>query len=73
MPVRVNLDPTDRTIVALLSAVDGLATRDIARGTGLTPRATRTRLVALVARGLVREIGTSPQDPKRRYFTTEFA
>ena len=26
------------------------------------------RLLQLVGRGLVREVGTSPQDPKRRYF-----
>ncbi len=67
----VDLDPTDRAIVALVGVPDGLATRDIANSIGLTPRATRTRLAALVARGLVREIGTSPQDPKRRYFSTE--
>ncbi len=36
-----------------------------------TARATRTRLVKLVERGLVREIGTSPQDPRRRYFRTD--
>ena len=45
--------------------------RQIAAKIGLTPRATRTRLAALVALGLVREIGTGPQDPKRRYFSTE--
>lgn len=33
-------------------------------------RATRTRLARLVGRGLVREIDTGPQDPKRRYFLT---
>ncbi len=66
----VDLDPTDSTIMALVSAPEGLSTSEIARGIGLTPRATRTRLVA---RGLVREIGTNPQDPKRRYFTTESA
>lgn len=27
-----------------------------------------TRLLGLIERGLVREVGTSPQDPKRRYF-----
>ena len=37
----------------------------------LTPRATRTRLARLVGRGLVREVGTGPQDPKRRYFRAE--
>ena len=65
------LDETDRTIVALVGAPGGLATRQIADTIGLTPRATRTRLAALVALGLVREIGTGPQDPRRRYFSTD--
>ena len=30
-----------------------------------------TRLAALVDRGLVREIGTGPQDPKRRYYSAD--
>jgi len=67
----VTLNETDRAIVALVRAPEGLATREIADKIGLTSRATRTRLAALVALGLVREIGTGPQDPKRRYFSTE--
>jgi len=66
----VSLDGTDRAIVALVGVPEGLATREIAGGIGLTPRATRTRLAALVALGLVRNIGTSPQDPQRRHFST---
>jgi predicted HTH transcriptional regulator len=66
-----SLDATDRAIVELLQNPEGLPTRDIAEAIGLTPRATRTRLATLVKKGLVREIGTSPQDPKRRYFSTE--
>ena len=38
---------------------------------GLSARAARTRLLKLVERGLVREVGTSPQDPRRRYFRVE--
>jgi len=38
----------------------------VAKAIGLTPRATRTRLARFVGRGLVREIGAGPQDPKRR-------
>ena len=67
----ITLDEIDRTIVALVHAPEGLATRQIAEKIGLTPRATRTRLAALVALGLVHELGTGPQDPKRRYFSTE--
>lgn len=64
------IDETDRAIVALVQTPDGLGTREIASRIGLTPRAIRTRLAGLVALGLVREIGTGPQDPKRRYYST---
>ncbi len=65
------LEVTDRRIVAFVKAPEGRATRDIAEEIGLTPRATRTRLASLVDRGLIRELGTGPQDPKRRYFSTD--
>lgn len=38
---------------------------------GVEDRTARTRLARLVARGFVREIGTGPQDPRRRYFLAE--
>ncbi len=66
-----SLDPTDQTILDVLEGGEGLLTSEIAREIGLTPRATRTRLARLVGRGLVREIGSGPQDPKRRYFRAE--
>ncbi|MGQ0550113.1 MAG: ATP-binding protein [Armatimonadota bacterium] len=62
------MDPTDRAIMDALADGEGLSTREIADVIRLTPRATRTRLASLVERGLAREVGTSPQDPKRRYF-----
>jgi predicted HTH transcriptional regulator len=64
------MDATDQAILSALSAEDGRMTSEIASVIGLTPRATRTRLARLVGRGLVREIGSGPQDPKRRYFRT---
>jgi predicted HTH transcriptional regulator len=63
-----SLDKTDQAILDALTAGNGLSTREIAAMVGLTARATRSRLLKLVERGLVREIGTSPQDPRRRYF-----
>jgi len=45
-----------------------MPTGEIAKVVQLTTRTTRTRLAKLIARGLVREVGKSPQDPKRRYF-----
>jgi len=65
------VDDKERSILGALSSTDGLLTSEIAAVIGLSTRATRTRLVKLVERGLVREIGTSPQDPKRRYYLAE--
>jgi predicted HTH transcriptional regulator len=62
------LDKTEQAILATLGDGTGRVTSEVAKVIGLTPRATRTRMVRLVERGLVREVGTSPQDPKRRYF-----
>ncbi|MFO0074202.1 MAG: ATP-binding protein [Gemmatimonas sp.] len=65
---RPTLDDTDQAIVDGLSDGKGKLTSEIAAVIGLTPRATRTRLARLVGNGLVREVGSGPQDPKRRYF-----
>ena len=65
---RPALDETNEAILACLAGGKGLLTSEIAKAIALTPRATRTRLAGLVGRGIVREIGTGPQDPKRRYF-----
>ena len=65
------LDDIDKAILARLADGEGCATSAIAAAIGLTPRSTRTRLARLVGNGLVREIGTGPQDPKRRYFLAE--
>lgn len=64
------LDSTDRSILEVLDAPEGRATREVAEEIGLSTRATRTRLAALVDLGLVRGIGTGPQDPRRRYHLT---
>lgn len=65
------VDETDEAILKSLGQAQGLATSEVARAIRLSPRATRTRLARLIGRGLVREIGTGPQDPQRRYFLAE--
>ena len=65
---RPDVEKTDQTILDALSAGEGKLTSEIAAVIGLTPRATRTRLARLVESGLLREVGSGPQDPKRRYF-----
>lgn len=64
----LELDAVDRAIVDALKDGDGRSTGEIAKSIERTPRAARLRLLSLVERGLVREIGSSPQDPQRRYF-----
>lgn len=62
-------DEKDQAILNALADADaGLSTSEIAKVVALSTRATRSRLAVLVGRGLIREVGTSPQDPKRRYF-----
>ena len=62
------LDGIDQAILDSLSDGVGKSTQEIAAQIERTPRAARTRLASLVQRALLREIGSSPQDPKRRYF-----
>lgn len=65
---RVKVDEKDEAVLADLRGGKGRSTKAIAEAIGLTRRAARSRLASLVARGVVREIGTSPQDPQRLYF-----
>jgi ATP-dependent DNA helicase RecG len=65
------VDETEKLILDALAGGKGLSTREIAAEIKRSPRATRTRLLSLVARGLVAEVGTSPQDPRRQYFLVE--
>jgi predicted HTH transcriptional regulator len=63
-------DASDEAILAALAAnlETGLSTSEIAKQIKLSPRTSRTRLASLVERGLVTEIGSGPQDPRRRYY-----
>jgi predicted HTH transcriptional regulator len=65
------MDETDQAILEVLEDGEGRLTSEIAKTIGLTSRATRTRLARLVDTGLVRVIGTGPQDPRRRYYRSE--
>ena len=58
------IDAADQSILALLEGGAEYGTGQIAKAVGLSPRATRTRLVKLVSRGLVREVGTGRTTPR---------
>lgn len=63
-------DSVDQKILAALKAAEetGLTTQEIALVIKKTTRSTRTRLLSLIERKLVVEIGTSDKDPKRKYY-----
>jgi DNA-binding IclR family transcriptional regulator len=62
------VDEIEKAILDAMAGGKGLSTQEIAAEIKRSTRATRTRLLALVTRGLVAEVGTSPQDPTRKYF-----
>jgi ATP-dependent DNA helicase RecG len=59
------LDERDRKILELLADGNGHCTQQVAEYLQISTRATRSRLRALIERGLVVEVGSSPQDPRR--------
>ncbi|PIQ82012.1 MAG: transcriptional regulator [Candidatus Omnitrophica bacterium CG11_big_fil_rev_8_21_14_0_20_64_10] len=63
----------DRMILHALeqSKSKGLSTHELAVRIRRSSRGTRARLVSLVGRGLVVEVGTGPKDPQRRYFLAQ--
>ena len=65
------VDEVEKAMLDAMAGGKGLSTQEIAVTIKLSARATRTRLLALVARGLVAEVGTSPQDPNRKYFLAD--
>jgi predicted HTH transcriptional regulator len=67
---RPALDRREQVVLAALakSESNGLSTSEIAAKLRVSPRAARTRLASLVERGVVTEIGSSPNDPHRRYY-----
>jgi ATP-dependent DNA helicase RecG len=62
-------DATERAIIDALAGSEGLSTSEIAKIIGLSPRATRTRLLKMVDSGGISEIGAGATDPRKLYVT----
>jgi predicted HTH transcriptional regulator len=60
-------DQVEERILTALRERKDLSTKEIADLIDRSPRAVRTRMIGLVKRGLVVEIGTDPRDPRKRY------
>ncbi len=66
----VELDEISTRILDAIRERSRLNTQTLATLVGLSARSTRTRLKSLVERGLIAEIGSGPNDPKRVYVAT---
>jgi predicted HTH transcriptional regulator len=62
------VDDVSKRILLALQNGKGLSTQALADVIGLSARGTRLRLIKLVHQGMVREVGSNPQDPTRKYF-----
>lgn len=64
------LNETDQAIIEVLKSggLGGLSTKEISERIGKSPRITRARLVTLIERGMVIELGSGLNDPQRKYF-----
>lgn len=62
------VDPIDQAILSALAGDVGLSTQEVAHVIRRTVRTARSRLLRLVEQGAVREVGSSPQDPQRKYY-----
>lgn len=65
------LDEMDRAILALFKGKRGLSTKEIADAISLSTKATRSRLVDQVNKGIIIEIGTGLRDPLKKYFLSK--
>jgi predicted HTH transcriptional regulator len=71
LPLRKpELDERDQKIMRLLTDGRAHSTQQIADRLQLSARATRSRLRALVDLGLIIEVRSGPQDPRRQYFAS---
>lgn len=68
---KLSLNPLDQIVLDQLKKSQGLSTKEIAALIKRSERSTRTRLISLVEKGLLVEVGTNPKDPKRKYFLSD--
>ena len=67
------VDEVEAQILKVVGEANGLSTKHVAEAVAISTRSARTRLKALVGKGLIVEIGSSPTDPKRVYLTSDVA
>ena len=64
----LHLSDSDQLIIQALQKTNGLSTKEISDIIGKSTRTTRTRLLTLIQRELIVDIGIGVTDPHRKYF-----
>jgi len=64
----LEMDETESRILEFLDTPNGRSTAELAAHIGRTTRTTQQRLKRLAERGVVVAVGTSPRDPRRRWY-----
>lgn len=68
---KVELNEVDKEIIYWLKQATSLSTKEISLHIKKSQRATRARLVNLIEKGIVAEIGKSSTDPRKKYYLHE--
>lgn len=66
----VQLKPREQQALVAINSPHGISANELASALGVTDRTARTLLAAMLAKGVVVVVGSSPNDPNRRFYRT---
>jgi ATP-dependent DNA helicase RecG len=69
----VQLKPREHQALAAIDSTYGTSANELATRLGVTDRTARTLLAAMLSKGVVLVVGSSPNDPNRRFYRTHKA
>jgi ATP-dependent DNA helicase RecG len=67
------LKPREQQALVAINATDGISANELATALDVTTRTARSTLAAMLTKGVIVVVGSSPNDPHRRFYRTEVA
>jgi ATP-dependent DNA helicase RecG len=65
------LKPREQQALAAIDTMHGTSANELATALAVTARTARSTLAAMLAKGVVIVVGSSPNDPHRRFYRAE--
>lgn len=65
------LKPREQQALSAIDATHGISANELATALAVTARTARSTLAAMLAKGVVIVVGSSPNDPHRRFYRTD--